>query len=197
MRLKKELMPRCIIGPRIILRPVRLDDAETITLAANDRVLRKTLCFFSFFQKPPTVERETTYLKRMINSESDLLMVIETKDSRQFIGTIGIHEVDWFNDNLRFGIIIFNKDFWRHGYAKEAVNLILEFVFRGMNMNKVYLTPRVDNFRSIEIYEKLGFQREGVLRQEYKVKTGQYLNLLRMSILKDEWLETENKAKEE
>ncbi len=188
MRLKKELMPRCIIGPRIILRPVRLDDAEIITAAANDPVLREKLCFFSFFQDSPTIERETAYLKRMINSESDLLMVIESEYDHRFIGTIGLHELDLHNDNLRLGIIIFNKYFWRQGYAREALNLLLDFAFNGLGMNKVYLNPRADNKIAIRIYKKLGFKQEGILRQEYKVKVGHYLDMLRMSILKDEWL---------
>ncbi len=190
MRLKKEWIPQGFKGARVILRPIRFDDAETIVALANDPILREKLSFFSFFQNPPTIESEINYLKRMIESETDLMMAMESIETRQFIGTIGLHELDWWNDNCRFGIIIFNKIFWGNGYAKESADLILDFAFSRLEMNKIYLTPRLDNARSIQIYKKLGFKPEGVLRQEYKVKSGQYLNLLRMSILKNEWLES-------
>lgn len=186
MRLKKEWIPENIIGARIVLRPIRLDHAKIIVMLASDPILLKKLSFFSFFQNPPTIESEIKYLKRMINSGTDLLMAIESKENHQFIGTVGLHELDWWNDNCRFGIIIFNKVFLGNGYAKESAGLMLDFAFNRLEMNKVYLTPRLDNTRSIQIYEKLGFKPEGVLRQEYKVKSGQYLNLLRMSILKNE-----------
>lgn len=189
MRLKNEWIPESIVGARVILRPVRLDDAEAIVALANDPILREKLSFFSFFQNPPTIESEINYLERMIKSETDLMMVMESKEIHQFIGTVGLHELDWWNDNCRFGIIIFNKIFWGNGYAKESADLILDFAFSRLEINKIYLTPRLDNTRLIQIYEKLGFKPEGVLRQEYKVRSGQYLNLLRMSILKNEWLE--------
>ncbi len=187
MKSKKEWMPEIIVGDRIILRPMEISDAFDVCASLQDNLVSEKLSHFSFFQRIPSLEDERTYLRRMIDSEADLLMAIELKHEHRFIGTIGLHELDFWNENCRFGIIIFNSVFWGQGYAKEAESLILRFVFCVLKMNKVYLTPRLDNSQAIEIYKKLGFRPEGILREEYKVKEGQHLDLLRMSILKREW----------
>lgn len=194
---KQEWVPESIVGERVFLRPITLDDAPIIVEKANDPVLREKLKYFSFFQWPLDLEREIAYLERMIGSQSDLLMAIRLIEGKKFIGTVGLHEIDWLNDNLRLGIIIFEKDAWGNRYAKEVTEMILHFVFEELGMNKIYLMPRADNTHSIHIYKKLGFLPEGILRQEYridKLKEGgyQYLDLLRMSILRKEWRE-ENK----
>ncbi len=192
---KEEWVPESIIGERVFLCPITLDDAPIIVEKVNDPVLREKLKYFSFFQEPLIFERETAYLKRMIDSQNDLIMVIKLIEGKKFIGTVGLHEIDWLNDHLRFGIIIFDKDFWGGGYGREAVDLMLDFSFEELNMNKVYLASRTDNAVAIGVYQKLGFKVEGVLRQEYRINKTEdkevrlYLDLLKMSILKSEWRE--------
>ncbi len=191
----KEWKQRMVIGMdrSICLRALEPRDAGRIISFLQDSRILEKLRYFSFFQNTPTLEQEEAYLKRMSESETDLLMGIETADENlQLIGATGLHEIDFWNQNCRFGIIIFDPAFWNRGFAKATARVVQTLAFRELGINKIYLTPRLDNGQAIEIYKKLGFKPEGVLREEYKVKEGQYLDLLRMSILRKEWeLKTE------
>ncbi|MFC1756814.1 GNAT family N-acetyltransferase [Patescibacteria group bacterium] len=177
-----------LLSSRIKLRPIRMRDAEKIVECVNEPGVLEKLKYFSFFQESLTLKKERRYIGRMKDLANNQIYVIETSCG-ELVGTIGLHEIDRFNNNLRLGIIIFNSRFVRQGYAKEAIGAILPFVFDRLRMNKIYLTARVDNDLAIRIYTKLGFQKEGVLREEYCVGEGQYLDLQRMSILKSEWEE--------
>lgn len=179
-----------IEGNRVRLRPIELEnileDAQNVVSWANNPEVREALRFYSFFQGSLTLNRQLYFFYRMIESKNDQVFIVETK-SGEFLGTCGLHDIDRFNNNLRFGIIIFNKNYLRKGYGKEILNLLLRFSFENLGMNKVYLTPRTDNKLAIYIYKRLGFKKEGIMRKEYKVREGQYIDPLRMSILRDEW----------
>jgi len=171
---------------RIKLRSLHLSDvlgyASKIVKWANDPEVREALKYFSFFQELLTLEKQRAYQKNIAVSETDRLYAIESTGSGNFIGTIGIHEIDWKNHNARLGIIIFNKNYWRQGYATETLATLLPFVFSEMKLNKIYLTARADNALAIHIYEKLGFTMEGILHEQYCIKENEYLDLIIMYI---------------
>lgn len=189
--MEKNRVPEKIEGNKTKLRSIgwesMVKDARSIVKWTGDPEIREALKFFSFFQRKVTLGQQLEYFSRMIGSQSDQIFVIETK-SGEFLGTCGLHDIDQVNNNLRIGIIIFNKDYWRQGYGRQVLNLLLQFAFENLEMNKVYLTARVDNQLAIHIYTRLGFKEEGILREEYWVKEDQYIDLLRMSILRDEWV---------
>ena len=108
---------------KLNLRPIGWDDivrdAQNVVGLANDPDVRAALRYFSFFQEGVTLGRQLQYFYRMIGSSANEVFVIET-ESGDFLGTCGLHDIDRVNNNLRIGIIIFNKDFWRRGYGRRA-----------------------------------------------------------------------------
>lgn len=185
-----KLTCRPIEGERIKLQPIDFGslsgDVKNVLAWTSDEEVMESLRFFSFFQKSVTEASQCEYFARMILSSNDQLFSAMTSEGR-FLGTCGLHDIDWQNGILRLGIIIFNKECRKQGYGKEMLNLLLKFAFEVLGMDKVYLTARVDNNVGIHIYKKLGFNPEGVMKKEYKVRDGQRIDLLRMSILKEDW----------
>ncbi len=59
------------------------------------------------------------------------------------------------------------RDYWRQGIGREALDAILAFGFHAMNLNRIHACSRVENVASVRLLEKLGFAREGVLRDEF------------------------------
>jgi len=104
----------------------------------------------------------------------------------QMIGGCSFFRLDSRNRSAEFGIMIGDKNYWNHGYGTEAVHLLVQHGFSTLNLNRIHLRVLEDNPRAIRAYEKVGFIHEGRQRQaEYK--HGRYLDLLVMSILKDEF----------
>ena len=59
------------------------------------------------------------------------------------------------------------RDYWRQGIGLEALSAIIAFGFQAMDLNRIHACPWVENVASVRLLEKLGFRREGVLRDEY------------------------------
>lgn len=77
---------------------------------------------------------------------------------------------NWSREHRRAEIgYCLSKEFWRQGIATEALAPILAFGFTRMNLNRIHACPRLENVASIRLLEKFGFQREGILREEFLV----------------------------
>ena len=74
-----------------------------------------------------------------------------------------------------------------NGYATEAVRLLLRFVFAELKLNRIAAGVMPRNTRSIRVLEKLGFQREGLSRQNLRIN-GAWEDHLQYGLLRDEWL---------
>ena len=60
------------------------------------------------------------------------------------------------------------------------------YAFETLNLNRVWLHVYEYNERGIRAYEKVGFKREGVLRQD-RYHAGRYWDTITMAILREEW----------
>ncbi len=72
------------------------------------------------------------------------------------------------------------------GYGTEAVELLLDFGFRDLNLHRIYLHVFSHNAAAIRVYEKSGFVREGLLRQTAYID-GEYRDVILMGIIREEY----------
>ena len=79
-----------------------------------------------------------------------------------------------------------DRDHIGKGWGTDVRRTLLAFGFGTLGLERVWLTVNADNDRAIRSYEKVGFQREGVMRRSFRVR-GQLTDSLLMSILRDEW----------
>ncbi len=80
------------------------------------------------------------------------------------------------------------RPFWRQGIVTEAIKLILGLCFSEVELHRVYAHVFPDNTGSMRVLEKVGFTREGLLRQA-AMKNGNFVDTYIYSILEDEWRE--------
>ncbi|MBV8326912.1 GNAT family N-acetyltransferase [Chryseobacterium sp.] len=99
----------------------------------------------------------------------------------QLMGAIGLHDRD--DDKAEMGYWI-GIPFWNKGYVTEAAKAIVDFGFTKMNFNKIFATHFLHNPASGKIMEKIGMEKEAVLKQHIK-KDGEYLDLVQYSIFND------------
>ena len=84
-------------------------------------------------------------------------------------------------------IYIGDRSYWNRGYAFEALKIIMDYLFNYYNLNKLYLNVRADNQNAIKLYNKVGFKIEGKFRND-KFIEGKYIDIIRMAMLKDEYI---------
>lgn len=104
----------------------------------------------------------------------------------RYIGGIRLHGISEADRHARLALGIFDRRFWSHGYGTEAIRLTLRYGFAQMCLHRVDLVVLEYNARAIRAYEKCGFRREGVLRDNALVDGVWYDDIV-MAILESEY----------
>lgn len=176
-----------IYGERIRLRALEKDDLPLFVEWLNDpEVTRGVMQYL-----PISFQDEEDWFDNMRKQPKDRHpMMIEIHQDGQWlpIGDCGLGGIDWRVRSAEFGIVIGDKTQWGKGYGTEASKLMLKHAFLTLNLNRVMLRVFGDNPRARHVYEKIGYQFEGTLRQAH-YHHGKYIDIHIMSVLRDEWLE--------
>ena len=172
--------PHALIGQRLLLREVRLPDAEGPYLQwMNDpEVVKYSESRFRPYSKAQLQEYATT-----INENPDFIFrAITLKDSGRHIGNIKLGPIDWNHRFGDIGIIIGAKDCWGQGYATESIQLLAEFAFTSLKLHKLTAGCYVVNIAGIRAFEKAGFVREGLRRNQYMFE-GRYVDVVFLGLI--------------
>ena len=101
-------------------------------------------------------------------------------------GSIGIKDIN--KENNRTGEIGYwlDKDSWNQGVMTRACRGLIDHAFSEMTLNRIEIRSAKDNLRSQGIPERLGFRREGVLRQAQNIN-GIYKDLILFGMIAEDW----------
>lgn len=102
------------------------------------------------------------------------------------VGTIGLHYVEWFDRSAELGYWVGSRVEGR-GYVTRAARLVFDFAFGTVGLHRIVVRCAVGNDRSARVAERLGMQREGLLREAHYVG-GRFLDQQLYSILRPEHL---------
>ncbi|WP_192506249.1 GNAT family N-acetyltransferase [Pseudoalteromonas aurantia] len=97
-----------------------------------------------------------------------LALAITKKDTQQLIGELMFKYVNKPSLVGEIGYRL-NKEFIGFGYAFEAVSMLIESLFSELKVMKIVAVCAVDNAASWRLMEKLGMQREGLLRSHFLI----------------------------
>jgi RimJ/RimL family protein N-acetyltransferase len=151
----------------VTLRSVGPEDVDDILSWVNDREVVGNLAAFS--GKPLTREDELRWIERVQASETERVFSVLAADDGRYLGQAGI-----------------NRGEMGRGFGSAAIARVLDVAFHELELHKMWLMVFEHNERSLRTYGRLGFQREGVLREEYFHEEGWH-NMVRMSLLDREW----------
>ena len=82
------------------------------------------------------------------------------------VGIIGLLNIDKKNQKAEYYITLGEKEYKGKGIAYNASIKILEYAFEKLKLNKIYLYTEVENIIAQKLFDKLGFQKEGTLRED-------------------------------
>ncbi len=170
-----------LIGTKVYLRPLERGDARQLTPWINDPEVTRTMLIY----RPMSLQQEEEYLDKIAKSDGFHLAIV-VRETDTHIGGAGLHDIDWKNRQCGFGILIGAKEEWGKGYGAEATQLLVDFAFATLNLHRVWLHVYEYNQRGIRCYEKIGFRKEGTLRQS-RYHDGKYWDTITMAILRPEW----------
>ena len=153
--------PEILETTRLLIRLPVLDDVDTIFQKyAQDKEVTKFLVWRP--HENITVTRE--FIRRCIQSwkdETTFSWVIVRKNDNGVVGMLELR-IDKYIADLGYVIA---REYWGNGYATEITKAVIEWAMAQEKIYRVWATCDVENLASARVLEKVGMQREGILRR--------------------------------
>lgn len=108
---------------------------------------------------------------------------IERKGTQGLIGTVGFNALALKHKRAEIGYEI-HPDHWRKGYTSEAVRSVVQYGFSELGLTRIGAVIFTENDASYQLLEKVGFDREGILR-DYIYQNGTAHDTYVYSLLKN------------
>ena len=149
---------------RLRLRPFTSADGDALfALHSNAYVLR-------YWDSPPwgepaRAERFIEACRQMAEEGSGARLAIDLALDGAFVGWCSLTRWNPVYRSASMGFC-FGQAAWGHGYATEAARAVLEWAFKTLDLNRVQAETDTRNAASARVLEKLGFEREGTLRED-------------------------------
>ncbi len=171
-------------GEKVILRPINKTDLPIFLKWYNDEEVIEFLSMYT----PITDMMEEKWLEEALAAKDRIHFMIEAVegDKTTPIGSIGLNKLDHRCQSAEMGIAIGAKDYWGKGYGGEAVKTIIDYGFKQLNLRRISSYVFSPNGRSLRMHQKLGFVKEGVLRQAF-YKNGRFMDEVLFGMLREEW----------
>ncbi|HFJ9437530.1 MULTISPECIES: GNAT family N-acetyltransferase [Bacillus] len=126
-------------------------------------------------------------LENYIESLNTLVFKVIDEESKKVVGHISLGQIDNINKSARIGKVLVGDTKMRgRSIGKHMMKAVLQIAFEELKLHRVTLGVYDFNTSAISCYEKIGFVKEGLLRESKKVGET-YWNLWEMSMLEYEW----------
>ena len=181
--MNSETLP-IITTPRVVLRWISEDDIDSLyEIFSDPQVMR-------YWSSPPLSDRDRAVeLQREIadsnENNSILKWGLALRDSNTVIGTTTLFNLNLDNGRAELGYAM-GRAHWGQGYMNEALNALVSHAFEVMKLRRLEADVDPRNAASIRTLERLGFQREGFLRERWHVN-GEIQDALFYGLLRHEW----------
>ena len=153
--------------PRLILRPPRHEDTEALFAIWSDE---QAMRYFSF----PTMtrlEQATERVARLLKTTAEgvaFVCVVELRATGEVLGNCDLFRADEQCRRAEIGFSLRPK-YWGSGFMTEAASAVVEHAFGALNLRRLEADIDPRNIASAKLLERLGFVREGLLRERWVV----------------------------
>lgn len=181
--MNSETLP-IIITPRLRLRWISEDDIDALYNVFSDpQVMR-------YWSRGPLANREeAAQLQReiVVGNECDSMFKwgLALRDENTLIGTTTLFSLNFDNQRAELGYAMSSRH-WGRGYMNEALSALLTHAFEVLKLRRLEADVDPRNTASIRTLERLGFQREGFLRERWHVE-GEIQDAFFYGLLHHEW----------
>ncbi len=171
-----------------VIRPITADDVENYFLFIESNRERIAPYFPVIAQSTLNVESTLEYIKKRVQraeKKEYITFVIVDIEVHKIIGAIFLKAIDWKSMKSEIGSFV-DQGYEGKGIVSQGLSMAINHCFWVLELNKVFFKIHQDNLRSIRIAEKLGFTKEGVLRQDFKGLDGKYVDMMYYGLLKED-----------
>ncbi len=161
---EKTWVPPTLVTARLILRPITMDDADSIfAYAQNPNVSKLTL-----WAPHQTIQDTKTYINNYIlafysKGVPEPLGITLKENLQKVIGTVGCF---WTSKEAKAMELAYalSEDHWGKGIAAEAAKAITDYCFREFSLKRIQARCKAENTASAAVMKKIGMTYEGTLK---------------------------------
>jgi RimJ/RimL family protein N-acetyltransferase len=169
---------------RLLIRPLVESDANSLFSIYSDPDAMKfwnTAPWADFGKAKELIQKDIEALRKGFH----LRLGIESKNEGELIGTCSLFS---FNEQCKRAEIgyILSKSFWGKGFMKEALTALIDYAFKTLSLHRIEADIDPQNISSANILNRLGFSKEGRLRERWIVN-GEILDSDLFGLLRHEW----------
>lgn len=168
--------PSSFESERLIVRIPRMEDVEFVweAIVHSAATLKP---FMTWAQTLPAKEQTKENIRQAISdfiARRDLRFHVFLKDSGKFVGSTGLHKIDWTIPKFEIGYWI-DARFEGNGYMTEAVKRISQFAFKELKAKRLEIRCDSNNIRSRALASRAQFELEGILKNDSHTVDGNSL----------------------
>lgn len=173
-------------GKKVLLRPIRKSDISLLLKWFNDPETTKYLGLYL----PVTEVEEEKWIEELatIKRGIDIVFIIEVieNNSTKPIGNCGLYKINQKDQTAELAIVIGEKEYLGKGYGTETAQILIEYGFQQLNLNRISASVLESNEKAINLLKKIGFKVEGRLRKA-RFKNGKFYDQILFALLREEW----------
>ena len=171
-----------IVGERIYLRPMTLDDTAFVLKARNCERTKKNF----FYRQTITEEGHKIWFRENVDTGKVHQFIVCLKENDQPIGCVNVQHPDDAMTKMESGLFFDEDAPAGKGYATEAYGLLIsQYAFKTLHLHKVYARVLETNIASRRVHDKTGFTEEGILRDEMLIE-GKFVTIVMYGLINPE-----------
>ncbi|MBD5098019.1 MAG: GNAT family N-acetyltransferase [Clostridiales bacterium] len=172
------------VSARVYLRAMEYSDLDFLNRMHNDEDINRNTAGNKFFVSS---EYDRKWLEnKMMDNQKQIYLMVCLKETNQAIGYTSLSDIDHWNKKIFLSGYTISSEFTGKGYATEGAKLTIQYAFEELGMNRIEGRFLDDNIASQRVGDKLGYVRDGVLR-DYVFKNGRYHDVIFSSILRSDY----------
>ncbi len=170
--------------PRLELRPLQPGDADALFSVFSDPLAMRYWSSPAWTTPQQAVER--IQMDRMLLAEgSALRLALQPREAPAIVGTVSLFAFDAQSQRAELGYIL-APSAWGRGLMHEALQAVVHYAFDTLALRRLEADIDPRNERSARTLERLGFAREGHLRERWVV-AGEVSDSALYGLLAREW----------
>ena len=176
--------PGPIASARVVVRPLRESDLPALLEVNGDETATRYLPYATW----RSLDDANAWFARMTGIQAGglaLQFVVAEKASDRAIGTCLLFRFEERSARIELGYVL-GRAHWSRGLMREALAALLSAAFERMGVRRVEAEVDVRNAASAALLSRLGFTKDGLLRQRWVTK-GEARDVEIFGLLRDEW----------
>lgn len=155
-----------ISGAKVYLRAIEPEDLDLLMVWRNQPNFRK---YFREYREINSVMQKKWFEGIVLNDKNTLMFSIVLQETGELIGCCGLCYINWIHRYAELSLYIGYQNAYidDNGCAEEACDLLFKYAFDELDLHKVWAEIFDFDEKKTKLFQKLGMEMEGKLRDNY------------------------------